>query len=66
VRLHEGIPVWGSHQENTLSQLVDVASRADKSALMADGHLGYIMPVGGVCAYEAEFLWRGWVRYRLR
>lgn len=44
--------VFGSHADNTLSQLADVATRADRVALMADGHLGYIMPVGGVAAYR--------------
>lgn len=44
--------VFGSHDEKTLSQLHDVAERADKVALMADGHLGYVMPIGGVAAYE--------------
>jgi tRNA-splicing ligase RtcB len=31
---------------------VDAASRADRAALMADGHLGYVMPIGGVAAYR--------------
>ncbi len=44
--------VLGSHEKNTLAQLADVASRAERVALMADGHLGYIMPVGGVAAYR--------------
>ncbi len=44
--------IFGSHQANTLEQLYDVASRAEHSALMADGHLGYIMPIGGVAAYR--------------
>lgn len=44
--------VFGSHEKNTLDQLADVASRAERVALMADGHLGYIMPVGGVAAYR--------------
>ncbi|HEV2846428.1 MAG TPA: RtcB family protein [Thermoanaerobaculia bacterium] len=44
--------VFGSHDENTLSQLRQVAERADKAALMADGHLGYVMPIGGVAAYQ--------------
>lgn len=44
--------VLGSHEPNTLAQLADVASRAERVALMADGHLGYIMPVGGVAAYR--------------
>ena len=33
-------------------QLDDVASRAERAALMADGHLGYVMPIGGVAAYR--------------
>ncbi len=46
--------VFGTHQENTLVQLQDVASRADLTALMADGHLGYVMPIGGVAAYKEK------------
>ena len=34
--------VLGTHEKNTLAQLADVASRAERVALMADGHLGYI------------------------
>lgn len=44
--------VFGQHDEKTLTQLQDVASRAEMTALMADGHLGYIMPIGGVAAYR--------------
>src|SRR6187401_68929 len=44
--------VFGDHQPNTLKQLEDVASRAERAALMADGHLGYVMPIGGVAAYR--------------
>src|SRR6185503_9981510 len=33
-------------------QLQDVASRAEQAALMADGHVGYVMPIGGVAAYR--------------
>src|SRR5678816_1599706 len=44
--------IFGTHDANTLEQLRDVASRAERSALMADGHLGYIMPIGGVAAYD--------------
>lgn len=51
-RLVDGMPVFGEHAANTIEQLRDVASRADRVALMADGHLGYIMPVGGVAAYR--------------
>ena len=44
--------IFGTHQDNTLAQLADVASRAERAALMADGHLGYVMPIGGVAAYR--------------
>lgn len=44
--------IFGQHDANTLVQLADVASRAERVALMADGHLGYIMPIGGVAAYR--------------
>ncbi len=43
--------ILGEHDEKTLEQFRDVASRAEDAALMADGHLGYVMPIGGVAAY---------------
>ncbi len=46
--------IFGEHDENTLAQLGDVAGRADRAALMADGHLGYVMPIGGVAAYREK------------
>src|SRR5262247_2569034 len=46
--------VFGEHEPNTLKQLQDVASRAKRAALMADGHLGYVMPIGGVAAYREQ------------
>lgn len=46
--------VFGQHDDQTLGQLEDVASRAVRVALMADGHLGYIMPIGGVAAYHRQ------------
>jgi tRNA-splicing ligase RtcB (3'-phosphate/5'-hydroxy nucleic acid ligase) len=46
--------VFGEHEANTLKQLEDVASRAERAALMADGHLGYVMPIGGVAAYRDQ------------
>ena len=45
---------FGTHDANTLEQMRDVAERAEYTALMADGHLGYIMPIGGVAAYDNE------------
>jgi tRNA-splicing ligase RtcB len=44
--------VFGHHDEQTLKQLDDVASRAERAALMADGHVGYVMPIGGIAAYH--------------
>jgi len=46
--------IFGTHDEKTLAQLADVASRADRAAIMADGHLGYVMPIGGVAAYRNQ------------
>jgi tRNA-splicing ligase RtcB len=46
--------VFGTHEESTLRQLSDVAQRAERVALMADGHLGYVMPIGGVAAYRNQ------------
>jgi tRNA-splicing ligase RtcB (3'-phosphate/5'-hydroxy nucleic acid ligase) len=48
------VAVFGAHEPNTLAQLEDVASRAERAALMADGHLGYVMPIGGVAAYREQ------------
>lgn len=44
--------IFGQHDENTQIQLAKVAERARKVALMADGHVGYVMPIGGVAAYD--------------
>mgnify|MGYP001378599964 FL=1 len=44
--------IFGDHDEATLRQLREVSREAEHVALMADGHLGYIMPIGGVAAYR--------------
>src|SRR5690242_14147165 len=46
--------IFGSHDPATLAQLEDVCSRASDAALMADGHVGYVMPIGGVAAYRNQ------------
>src|ERR1051325_1014028 len=46
--------IFGTHDDKTRPQLRDGASRAERVALMADGHLGYIMPIGGVAAYRDQ------------
>ncbi len=48
------IPVWGKHEENTLEQAKVCARHAEYFALMADGHLGYGVPIGGVIAAEGR------------
>ncbi|MGC1378885.1 MAG: RtcB family protein [Anaerolineales bacterium] len=49
----DGIPVWGDPvDEGALKQIKNCARSADKVALMADHHLGYAVPIGGVVAYE--------------
>ncbi|MEP6574336.1 MAG: RtcB family protein [Gemmatimonadota bacterium] len=44
--------IFGTHDDATRAQLATVAERARKVALMADGHVGYVMPIGGVAAYD--------------
>jgi tRNA-splicing ligase RtcB (3'-phosphate/5'-hydroxy nucleic acid ligase) len=46
--------IFGQHDEKTVEQLRQVAERAERVALMADGHLGYVMPIGGVAAYRDQ------------
>src|SRR3954452_4986437 len=48
------IPVWGEHDQATLAQIASCAADAEVAgaALMADGHRGYSMPIGGVIAYR--------------
>jgi tRNA-splicing ligase RtcB (3'-phosphate/5'-hydroxy nucleic acid ligase) len=48
------VRIFGQHEPGTLDQLHDVASRAQRAALMADGHKGYVMPIGGVAAYRDQ------------
>jgi tRNA-splicing ligase RtcB len=46
--------IFGDHEPKTLAQLAEVSSRAERAALMADGHVGYVMPIGGVAAYREQ------------
>jgi len=48
----EVMTIVGTHDENTIEQLRGVAIRAQRTALMADGHFGYWMPIGGVAAFK--------------
>ena len=51
-KLNDKITVFGQHEKKTLKQLNDVASRAERAAILADGHLGYVAPIGSVVAYD--------------
>jgi tRNA-splicing ligase RtcB len=46
------LKIFGTHDPETIQQLSRVAEHAERVALMADGHLGYVMPIGGVAAYR--------------
>jgi tRNA-splicing ligase RtcB (3'-phosphate/5'-hydroxy nucleic acid ligase) len=52
MKMRGDIPIWGVHEEKTLRQIETCAATADRAALMADGHLGYAVPIGGVVAYK--------------
>lgn len=45
-------PVFGNPDNKALDQYHNVLMRAERGALMADAHMGYVMPIGGVAAYE--------------
>lgn len=51
----DGIPVWGEPLPEAVQQMkavLNYGKRPDYVALMADHHIGYSVPVGGVVAYE--------------
>jgi tRNA-splicing ligase RtcB len=48
----DGIPVFGTPLLDAVGQIKAIARDASHVALMADHHLGYSMPIGGVAAYE--------------
>src|SRR4051812_4086103 len=48
----DNIPVWGQPEENAVEQIKNCRKDAAHVALMADHHLGYAVPIGGVVAYE--------------
>ncbi|HQU19730.1 MAG TPA: RtcB family protein, partial [Fimbriimonadaceae bacterium] len=53
MQIVEGIPVWGEPiQEDALKQMRTCALDARFVALMADHHVGYSVPIGGVVAYS--------------
>jgi tRNA-splicing ligase RtcB len=55
VQLVDGIPVFGVPLANAVEQMKMVRDHgASRVALMADHHLGYSQPIGGVAAYRDQ------------
>ena len=48
------IPVFGEPVPNAVAQMQNCAPATAYCALMADHHLGYALPVGGVAAYRGQ------------
>lgn len=52
MQIIDGIPIWGKPEQNAVEQMKNAMKTAYRGALMADHHLGYAVPVGGVIAYR--------------
>lgn len=53
MKIINGIPVWGDPiDEGAFAQIETCQKTAYKTAMMADHHLGYAVPIGGVVAYK--------------
>lgn len=53
MKMINGVPVWGASADvGALEQIDRCMKTADRAALMADHHLGYAVPIGGVIAYK--------------
>ena len=51
--------IFGIHQQNTLDQFAEYRKSAVKSALLADGHMGVVCPVGSVWAHPTKISLNG-------
>lgn len=55
MQIIDGIPVWGEVDQEVVNQMKAVVQnerQPEFAALMADSHIGYSVPVGGVVSYE--------------
>ena len=51
-RMEGDVPVWGTEVfPEALAQIRNASREAAKVAMMADHHVGYGVPIGGVVAY---------------
>jgi tRNA-splicing ligase RtcB len=48
----DNISVWGEVLDDALRQMQNCQRKAARCALMADHHIGYAVPIGGVVAYK--------------
>jgi len=60
MQIIDGIPVWGDPLPEAVAQMKEAMKYdAVYGALMADHHIGYSVPVGGVIAYERQICVNG-------
>ena len=60
MQIIDNIPIWGDPDPATVLQMIEAMKyEAAYGALMADHHLGYSVPVGGVIAYEGRICVNG-------
>ncbi len=61
MQIIDGIPVWGDPLPEAVSQIKEAMKYGNPvhAALMADHHIGYSVPVGGVIAYEGAICVNG-------
>lgn len=53
--MHGDVPVWGASDDyGALNQILRCRSTAVGAAMMADHHLGYSVPIGGVVVYRDQ------------
>ncbi|MBW3570727.1 MAG: RtcB family protein [Gemmatimonadetes bacterium] len=53
-RLNDKTIMFGQHEGTAIDQIVNVSGKAERAALLADGHVGFTMPIGGVAAYDKK------------
>lgn len=54
MELVNNVPVWGNPEPQAVKQIINCKRDAAHVALMADHHVGYAVPIGGVVAYEGK------------
>lgn len=51
---HERFYQFGLHDYATLNQMKELSTKTVKAAILADGHLGYVAPIGSVAGYRNQ------------